>query len=66
MTGGANLCLLISMVLFGIWHKATILFVLFGCYHGVLLILHRQGAAGGAKLGLAAIVEALDGALLGR
>ena len=27
--------LLISMVLFGIWHKGTILFVLFGCYHGV-------------------------------
>ena len=37
-----KLCLLISMVLFGIWHKGTILFVLFGCYHGVLLILHRQ------------------------
>jgi len=35
-------CLLIAMVLFGIWHKAAILFVLFGCYHGVLLILHRQ------------------------
>ena len=37
-----KLCLLISMVLFGIWHKGTILFVLFGCYHGALLILHRQ------------------------
>src|ERR1700723_4687208 len=35
-------CLLVAMVLFGIWHKATVLFVLFGCYHGVLLILHRQ------------------------
>jgi len=35
-------CLLVAMVLFGIWHKGTILFVLFGCYHGVLLILHRQ------------------------
>lgn len=35
-------CLLIAMVLFGIWHNATILFALFGCYHGVLLILHRQ------------------------
>lgn len=35
-------CLLLSMVVFGIWHKATILFVLFGCYHGMLLILHRQ------------------------
>ncbi len=37
-----RLALLISMVLFGVWHKGTILFVLFGCYHGVLLILHRQ------------------------
>ena len=37
-----KLCLLVAMVLFGVWHKATILFVLFGCYHGVLLILHRQ------------------------
>lgn len=37
-----KLCLLIAMVLFGIWHKGTLLFVLFGCYHGVLLILHRQ------------------------
>ncbi len=35
-------CLLIAMVLFGIWHKGTILFVLFGCYQGMLLILHRQ------------------------
>jgi alginate O-acetyltransferase complex protein AlgI len=35
-------CLLIAMVLFGIWHKGTWLFVLFGCYHGVLLIVHRQ------------------------
>lgn len=37
-----KLCLLLSMVLFGIWHKGTILFLLFGSYHGVLLILHRQ------------------------
>lgn len=35
-------CLLIAMVLFGVWHKGTILFVLFGCYQGMLLILHRQ------------------------
>ena len=35
-------CLLVAMVLFGLWHKAAILFILFGCYHGVLLILHRQ------------------------
>lgn len=37
-----NLCLLISMVLFGLWHRATLLFVVWGCYHGVLLIAHRQ------------------------
>lgn len=37
-----NLVLVISMVLFGLWHKASVLFVLWGCYHGVLLVLHRQ------------------------
>jgi alginate O-acetyltransferase complex protein AlgI len=37
-----NLVLVISMVLFGLWHKATLLFVLWGCYHGVLLVIHRQ------------------------
>jgi alginate O-acetyltransferase complex protein AlgI len=37
-----NLTLVISMVLFGVWHKASVLFVLWGCYHGVLLVLHRQ------------------------
>src|SRR5271166_1017662 len=37
-----NLALVISMVLFGVWHKASLLFVLWGCYHGVLLVLHRQ------------------------
>ena len=30
------------MILFGLWHKATSLFVLWGSYHGVLLVLHRQ------------------------
>jgi len=37
-----NLALVISMVVFGVWHKATVLFVLWGCYHGALLVLHRQ------------------------
>jgi alginate O-acetyltransferase complex protein AlgI len=37
-----NLVLVGSMVLFGVWHKATVLFVIWGCYHGVLLVLHRQ------------------------
>jgi alginate O-acetyltransferase complex protein AlgI len=37
-----NLALVVSMILFGLWHKASILFVLWGCYHGALLVLHRQ------------------------
>lgn len=37
-----NLALAISMILFGLWHKASLLFLLWGCYHGVLLVLHRQ------------------------
>ena len=37
-----NLVLVISMVLFGLWHKATLLFVLWGCYQGMLLVAHRQ------------------------
>ena len=37
-----NLVLALSMIVFGLWHKATILFLLWGCYHGVLLVLHRQ------------------------
>lgn len=36
------LCLAISMILFGLWHKATLLFLIWGCYHGVVLVLHRQ------------------------
>jgi alginate O-acetyltransferase complex protein AlgI len=37
-----NLALVVSMVLFGLWHKASLLFVLWGCYQGILLVLHRQ------------------------
>lgn len=37
-----NLVLVGSMVLFGLWHKASVLFVLWGFYHGMLLLLHRQ------------------------
>jgi alginate O-acetyltransferase complex protein AlgI len=37
-----NLVLVIAMVLFGLWHKASLLFLIWGCYHGVLLVLHRQ------------------------
>lgn len=37
-----NLALIIAMVLFGLWHKGSLLFILWGGYHGVLLVLHRQ------------------------
>jgi len=37
-----NLALLVSMVLFGVWHRASLLFLIWGFYHGVLLVLHRQ------------------------
>jgi alginate O-acetyltransferase complex protein AlgI len=37
-----NMAFVVSMILFGLWHKASLLFLLWGCYHGVLLVLHRQ------------------------
>jgi alginate O-acetyltransferase complex protein AlgI len=37
-----NLTLVISMVLFGLWHKGSLLFLLWGGYQGILLVLHRQ------------------------
>lgn len=37
-----TMLLVVSMVLFGLWHKATILFLLWGLYQGLLLVLHRQ------------------------
>jgi alginate O-acetyltransferase complex protein AlgI len=37
-----NFVLVVSMILFGLWHKASVLFMLWGCYHGMLLVLHRQ------------------------
>jgi alginate O-acetyltransferase complex protein AlgI len=36
-----HLVLVFSMVVFGVWHNATWLFVIWGCYHGVLLVGHR-------------------------
>ncbi len=34
--------LILAMVLFGLWHKGTLLFALWGLYQGLLLVLHRQ------------------------
>jgi alginate O-acetyltransferase complex protein AlgI len=36
-----HLALLLSMIAFGLWHKASVLFVLWGAYHGALLVAHR-------------------------
>jgi len=36
-----NVALVMSMVLFGFWHKGTLLFGLWGSYQGVLLALYR-------------------------
>src|SRR5262249_54940330 len=37
-----NLSLVISMFIFGIWHKGSFLFMIWGKYHGLLLVFHRQ------------------------
>lgn len=37
-----NFVLVFSMVVFGLWHRANLLFLLWGLYHGLLLVLHRQ------------------------
>ena len=37
-----NLALVMAMVLFGLWHRASWLFLMWGGYHGVLLVGHRQ------------------------
>jgi len=34
--------LLVSMVLFGLWHGGRVTFILWGAYHGVFLVLHRS------------------------
>ena len=34
---------IISMTLFGLWHAAKWTFVLWGTYHGLLLVIHRLG-----------------------
>jgi alginate O-acetyltransferase complex protein AlgI len=37
-----NASLVISMFVFGLWHKGSLLFMLWGIYHGFVLVLHRQ------------------------
>lgn len=44
--------LLCSMVMFGIWHRATLLFLIWGTYQGMLLVLHRWWQQTSRKLDL--------------
>lgn len=37
-----NLSLVIAMFVFGLWHGGAVLFMLWGIYHGLLLVAHRQ------------------------
>ncbi len=37
-----NLSLVIAMFGFGLWHKGTFLLMMWGTYHGILLVIHRQ------------------------
>ncbi len=37
-----NLSLVIAMFVFGLWHGGNFTFMMWGTYHGILLVLHRQ------------------------
>jgi alginate O-acetyltransferase complex protein AlgI len=46
-----NVALVLAMTLFGLWHEATLPFVVWGAYQGLLLTAHRQGQSMQRKLG---------------
>jgi alginate O-acetyltransferase complex protein AlgI len=37
-----NLSLVIAMFVFGLWHGGSLLYMMWGVYHGVVLVVHRQ------------------------
>jgi alginate O-acetyltransferase complex protein AlgI len=47
-----NLSLVIAMFVFGVWHKGGLLFMIWGTYHGILLVIHRQWQQLRKRLGL--------------
>ncbi len=57
-----NLTLVTAMALFGLWHAAAVSFILWGVYHGVLLVAHRQIQAARRRL-KPALPARLDNAL---
>ena len=36
-------CFIIAMTLFGLWHGAKWTYIVYGVYHGLVLVLHRLG-----------------------
>jgi len=46
-----NLALVLSMVIFGLWHKPKLTFVIWGAYQGLLLVAHRLWQQLGRRLG---------------
>src|SRR5262249_35659140 len=38
-----HVALIISMTLFGVWHGARWTFIVYGVYHGLVLVMHRLG-----------------------
>jgi D-alanyl-lipoteichoic acid acyltransferase DltB (MBOAT superfamily) len=47
-----NFALLGAMVVFGVWHRASLLFLTWGAYQGMLLVLHRLWQQASRKLNL--------------
>jgi alginate O-acetyltransferase complex protein AlgI len=47
-----NFALIAAMTLFGLWHEATLPFIVWGAYQGVLLVAHRQGQQLRRRMGL--------------
>jgi alginate O-acetyltransferase complex protein AlgI len=37
-----NLSLVIAMFVFGLWHGGSLLYMMWGTYHGILMVVHRQ------------------------
>jgi alginate O-acetyltransferase complex protein AlgI len=47
-----NLSLVIAMFVFGLWHQGSLLLMMWGTYHGLLLVAHRQWQEFRKRVGL--------------
>lgn len=47
-----NLSLVIAMFVFGLWHGGSLLYMMWGTYHGILMVLHRQWQEFRKRVGL--------------